>query len=281
MDLLTSPQTRLLHECASFRLYELAGQFDAAARFTFRCDQPAVFVCLQGSFESTTEGLTYQYRQQLVGFAFHHDCEKNVPAGTKLLLLVLVFPLSSLERILSALGGSTGEVALNRFTDCRCTVAYCGEEIGRIASRLHAETAERRAGHDLMAELHFQEILVQVMRLFASEGDGAGDGFLVAQLRSYLEENLARRHTLDELARYAGYSKFHLCKLFRKATGQSFVQYINTRRILRACDRIRSGRDSINQIGLEVGFQNLNHFYRTFKKLTGRHPSSFREGPVH
>lgn len=281
MDLLSSPHTRLLHECSDFRLYAASGDFSEQTRFTFRCDQPAIFFCLEGSFESTTVGLTYQYRQQLVGFAFHHDCEKLVPAGTKLLVLILVFPLSSLQRVLAALGDSEVRVALDRFTDCRCTVAYCGEEIGRAATRLYTETSERRAGHELMAGLYFQEILVHVLRLFATENAATGDGFLVAQLKSYVEENLAARLTLDELARYAGYSKFHLCKLFRRATGQSFVQYINTRRVHRACERIRSGRGSINEIGLEVGFQNSNHFYKTFKKVTGRHPSAFREGPIY
>ncbi|MBI4862919.1 MAG: helix-turn-helix transcriptional regulator [Candidatus Riflebacteria bacterium] len=89
---------------------------------------------------------------------------------------------------------------------------------------------------------------------------------------------LPRKIGIAEVARYAGYSRAHLSKIFRQATGQPIVRYLNSLRVDRARERIRAGQATIEEVAHEVGFQNLNHFYKTFKKITGKLPSAYKEG---
>ena len=81
---------------------------------------------------------------------------------------------------------------------------------------------------------------------------------------------------LEAVARAAGMSKFHFCRRFRACTGLSFREYLTRRRIARAKDLLKSTGRSITDIFPDVGFKDMTHFGRVFKKLEGQLPSEFR-----
>jgi len=279
-ELVDASCTRLLHETPAYRVYCTEGVFETTTIFDFNSDLLGIFACLRGTMHSGSTELNYQLNQQLVSFAFRHRCEKVVPAGTDLQVVFLLFPLSTIEDVLRRMGTPV-TVALERFTSCACTVAYSNQEILRAVSRLYKETTDRYPGFEVLADTALTEVLVHFLRLFADERqDGAvgREGFVVSQLKAYLAENSHRRITIDEVTRYTGYAKSQLSKLFKQATGQTIVQYVNALRVDEACRLIREHDGAIEDVAYKVGFQNLNHFYKTFKKVTGSLPSAYREG---
>jgi|GEM_PF-1691946 len=280
VELLESSNTRLLHRTDEFSFYCLEGTFEEETKLTFSNDLLGVFVCLRGTFFSGTEALTYQLQDRLVAFALKHRCEMLIPKGSDLLVLTLLFPLSTLESIVKKMGTPI-HVVLDRFTTCECTVAYGNQEISKAFSRVYKETTDRYPGFELLANATMREILVHFLRLFAGQDTGGcKEGFVIAQIKAYLAANCHNKIGVDEVARYAGYSRSHFSKMFRDATGQSLVQYINNLRVEKACEKIRASEGSIEEVAYEVGFQNLNHFYKTFKKVTGQLPSAFKAGLV-
>ena len=56
----------------------------------------------------------------------------------------------------------------------------------------------------------------------------------------------------------------------------AIVRYTNYVRIQRACELLKETDDSVETILEKVGFNNVNHFYKTFRKVTGQKPSEFR-----
>ena len=96
----------------------------------------------------------------------------------------------------------------------------------------------------------------------------------VKEAIKYIRENYAHKFTLDELARFIHIHKYTLCHNFKKATGQTVVQYINNYRCQKAGSFIKKG-DSITQASLKCGFENASFFTKTFKKYIGVLPSKY------
>jgi len=94
-----------------------------------------------------------------------------------------------------------------------------------------------------------------------------------------VEANLSdRRFSPSHLASSAGINEVTLRKLFKTATGNSPVAFIQRRRVDKACELLRFTEEGIKEISAQCGFTELSFFYRVFKHWTGMTPSLFRTG---
>jgi AraC-like DNA-binding protein len=80
------------------------------------------------------------------------------------------------------------------------------------------------------------------------------------------------RLTLSDLGRAAAASPWHLCRLFRRATGMSIHRHVNRLRLLAGLDLLAPGAD-LSAIALEVGFSSHSHFTTAFRREFGATPS--------
>ena len=85
---------------------------------------------------------------------------------------------------------------------------------------------------------------------------------------------------LDELARHAGYSRFHFLRAFRAAYGETPRAYLTRRRIERAKDLLRSANLTVTEVCLVVGFSSLGSFSARFAELVGMTPTEYRDTSV-
>lgn len=72
-------------------------------------------------------------------------------------------------------------------------------------------------------------------------------------------------------------SESYFSHLFKKETGSSFVDYVNSMRIEKAKELLLQTDMKIFEIASRVGVENTNYFSMLFKKLTGTSPSEFRQ----
>jgi AraC-like DNA-binding protein len=93
----------------------------------------------------------------------------------------------------------------------------------------------------------------------------------------YLNVNLAAEIYLEKLAREAGMSKYHFCRVFKGYLGMSPMQFLATRRIERAKLLLVKPGITVTSVALRVGFNDISDFIRQFKKLTGVTPTTFKE----
>lgn len=99
----------------------------------------------------------------------------------------------------------------------------------------------------------------------------------VQKAREYIQEKQSEDLSLGEVAKAVNTSVFHFCKMFRKATGLTFTDYVSHVRVEKAKNLLLNPNLRISEIAYEVGFQSLTHFNRVFKKITGESPSHYRE----
>lgn len=107
------------------------------------------------------------------------------------------------------------------------------------------------------------------------EGEAAGS-FIVKNALKVIEENYNKKLTLSEVAEKTYVSQWHLSKLLNKHTGQNFSELLNTARINKAKELLKQPSLRIGDIAEMVGFIDMAHFSRVFKKITGVSANEFR-----
>jgi len=99
---------------------------------------------------------------------------------------------------------------------------------------------------------------------------------LVLKAREYIDKHKTEELSLANVAKAAGASVFHFCKVFHKTTGLKFTDYVARVRLEDARTRLLNPNLRISEIAYDVGFQSLTQFNRTFKRVFGQSPSHFR-----
>ena len=99
--------------------------------------------------------------------------------------------------------------------------------------------------------------------------ESASSSFIVKNALTYIEENYTQKLTLGEVAEKTYVSQWHLSKLLNRHTGQSFSDILNHTRIEHAKELLKDPSLRIGDISEQVGFLDLAHFSRVFKKQEG------------
>jgi AraC family transcriptional regulator len=93
----------------------------------------------------------------------------------------------------------------------------------------------------------------------------------------FIEDNLLKRFTIADVARAAGYSAFHYCRLFHALTGESVMGYARKRRLTVAAQQLTTGaRTRLIDLALDCGFESQAAFTRAFKRHFGVPPGAVR-----
>ena len=94
----------------------------------------------------------------------------------------------------------------------------------------------------------------------------------------YIEENLAEKLTLDDVAKKAFFSPFHFHRLFKAVTNETLYNFINRKRIEKAASfLVHQKTKTITEVSEIVGYSNLSSFSKSFKKFYGLSPNKFKE----
>lgn len=99
---------------------------------------------------------------------------------------------------------------------------------------------------------------------------------LIEPAVSYIEEHSCENFKVEQLAELCAISESYLFRLFEKEYGCSPVEYRNRLRIRKAIFMLESGKYTVSAISEALGFSTDEFFSRTFKKMTGRTPSSYK-----
>lgn len=93
---------------------------------------------------------------------------------------------------------------------------------------------------------------------------------------NYIEENVSNAIPLPQLAGLVRLSQSHFCRAFKRSFGISPHRYHVTRRIELAKRMLLDGRETITNIGLDLGFGQASAFCTAFRKITGTTPSDYQ-----
>jgi AraC family transcriptional regulator len=98
----------------------------------------------------------------------------------------------------------------------------------------------------------------------------------IAHVLRRMETNSEQFVSIADLARVAGLSPYHFLRTFKRATGITPHQWLLRTRLRNAAERLVTGHEPITEIALEVGFDDLSNFIRSFRAEFGVSPSRYR-----
>jgi AraC-like DNA-binding protein len=130
------------------------------------------------------------------------------------------------------------------------------------------------------------EAMLQLLEVFAQHLSIAAEQLatqqanseppLVQRARQFIAEHQTEDIALSDVARAVHASTFHFCKMFKKATGLTFTEYLSFVRVGKAKKLLANPQLRISEIAYEVGFNSLTHFNRVFRKSVGESPTHYR-----
>lgn len=100
----------------------------------------------------------------------------------------------------------------------------------------------------------------------------------IKKVKEFTQSHYARTITIDMIADYVGMNRSSFCTFFKKATGQTYITYLNKLRVDRACYLLRQGSFNITEVCYMVGFNDVPYFNRCFKNNRGMSPKEYAEG---
>lgn len=154
----------------------------------------------------------------------------------------------------------------------------CGIQAEQDFLRIRDSAGAERFGHfvQFMCRLarnsHYRLLSSATMRSYDDEGTLAK----VNAVLTYITENYRDPISAEALADQLGMSLSKFSRFFRKATGNSFTDFLCRIRINKACQLLMNTEHYVTNVCYEVGFQNVANFNRRFLQVKGLTPKEFR-----
>lgn len=146
-----------------------------------------------------------------------------------------------------------------------------------LAEEMEKECEAKQPGFEAVLRAKLLELIVYLSRTYVSTDTTEAHALLrVGNVIGALEYDFTKDWKLDELQKIAHMSRSNLMRIFRKATGQTPIEYLVRLRIQRGMELLLNTTLRITEIALEVGFNDSNYFTRQFKRVVGESPRAFR-----
>ena len=157
----------------------------------------------------------------------------------------------------------------------RLNARQLGEAVG-ILSRLEEELASTAPGHRFLACAWLMHLIGYLSRCYHARGPERHPMLGIGRVLSYMEQHLADRVRVGDLARVAAMSESTLTRRFRDILGRPPADYLLNLRIRKAAEFLPQYDLRVTDVAFRCGFNDSNYFSRQFRRLMGQSPRAFR-----
>lgn len=211
---------------------------------------------------------------------------ESIPHGTRTHIgtasrLIQFKPDNAALQYMGGLNYNMQRFLRNSKNDCVIlkSTSPIGIEVNDILNKMNIEINQAQRGYELYLK-GYLELLTGIFTrggllcTYNYNNDALIKLFPIIQ---YVDNNFKKDISLESVCEKFGINKSHFCRLFKKATNRTFVEYLNFVRVCEAQNMLHSMNESIMDISLECGFAGISYFNRTFKKITGCTPTEYRK----
>ena len=244
-------------------------------------DRFEIYYLLNGSRDYLVRDSIYTVKKGelmlLPAGELHKTLENSRPEHER---IVIEFDQQLLENELT----QTGLPLLDVFQTDHYVMALTDQQrirVEKIMFELIHELREEGTGYMAVARYLIAQLLILLYRLpeqredrHAVVDDSAYSW--LAGITRYIHDHYDEDLSLTSLADTFAVSPWYLSRTFHKGTGMHLPDYVNLIRVKEAKQRLIDGQQRITDIALAVGYNNVTHFGRVFRKVYGQSPSDMR-----
>ena len=99
----------------------------------------------------------------------------------------------------------------------------------------------------------------------------------IQQICTYVMGHYVHPISLDDISAEVGMNRSAFCSYFKRCKGMTFSQFVTEYRLNTACELLKHSQKQVSEICFAVGFNDVPHFNRIFKKLKGVTPQEYRK----
>ena len=99
----------------------------------------------------------------------------------------------------------------------------------------------------------------------------------ITEAKRYMQQHYRESLRLEDVSSAVGFNATYFSTLFKKETGQNFMDYLTELRISKAKELLCGETLSVQDVAEMVGYSDLKYFSRLFKKATGVSPSDYKK----
>ncbi|MEM9418402.1 MAG: AraC family transcriptional regulator [Planctomycetota bacterium] len=155
------------------------------------------------------------------------------------------------------------------------------QSTARLALAVLDEVEQQRPGYAIAAKTKLFELMISVSRQYDRTETTEGQSLLrLGSVIGELENSYDQPWTIEEMAELAHLSPSQLVRVFRKATGQTPMNYLIQLRIRQATRLLEDSDLNITQIAHQVGFTDSNYFARQFRRCMDATPTQYRKAHI-
>jgi AraC-like DNA-binding protein len=154
-------------------------------------------------------------------------------------------------------------------------------KLENILKEMLEEDETRSPGYLTGIKIRLISLLVYYSRQSMKGGLSYGDSLNVmhgkmSQAAKYVSSRFYSKITLEGISKQFAMSSFYFCRVFKRATGFTLIEYVNAVRVIQACRLLRETDSSITDIAGQCGFESDTHFGRVFKGIMYVSASQYR-----
>lgn len=149
---------------------------------------------------------------------------------------------------------------------------------GSFIRDIYREMNESRTGYELAVAARIKDILLLLVRNDTRLRLDYNDAQLAGRLQpaiDYVEDRLGDKLSIAEASAMINMSYTHFIKMFKKAFGMSFTDFVAYKRIKKAEQLLLTSELSIAEVAQSVGVSNIGHFYNLFRRHNHCSPKQF------
>ncbi|ANE47231.1 hypothetical protein SY83_14225 [Paenibacillus swuensis] len=156
------------------------------------------------------------------------------------------------------------------------------EVLSLLVNQTVRELELKDRAYELAVKHNLYSLFIQLSRRFSpfsSEPQGTNPNRRLERFKPlflFVDEHPTGKISVEEAAGYVNLNPYHFCKMFKKITGRTFVEYMNLQRVSRAEQLLRETDYTITEIAELIGCGNPNYFTKLFKQYRGVAPSRIR-----
>lgn len=124
----------------------------------------------------------------------------------------------------------------------------------------------------------FRELIDDIYRELDKKDENAEKD--INSLINYIEINIRRGVSLEDVANYSNRNVYYLSKLFKKEMGVNFIDYLTDRKMEIAKEMLSDNEIAIKNISIELSYRETTYFSKVFRKNVGMTPSKYREKAI-